>query len=577
LYKCWYLIAVFVLMVSLPAGCASPAPTAAPTKPPVAPAATTAALVVTAGATGPAAAIPVATKPAAAAATVSPTLPPAPAVKRGGTLVSSRTSSVNDYDPQLNGAAAGPSITAAYDPLLTMDVVDFKTGKYDFIPALAESWKIVEPKIIEFKLRKGVKFQDGSDWNAEVAKWNLERVMNHKKSVGKHLVSEIAGVDLVDPSIIRINLKSPLATLFVNLTASAGGTGSNATYMVSKATVDKGGDETLSANPVGTGPFVIEQWLRDDRVTMKRWDGYWQKGADGKSLPYLDRFVERVIMDPSIALVEMKAGTLQLTEQLEAKDYATVKSNPDLVLWEMPWSSTTQFIFGFNQKAAPFQGNLKLAQAAQYALDREGLAKVMTFGQGEPAYYLFWTSALLGYNGNLPNYKFDMAKSKQLLTEAGYPSGVDINMLVQSRQPNSRIAEVVKQMWDTAGIRTTLDVVERLASQAKAKAGNFQVYFWRQSSSPDPDLQSRVVACDAPSNWSSYCNPDLDKCMAEGRGVYENAPRQQIYERCIRLIQDNPYIGAGYFEHDNKVFHKSVKGLKVHWTDTDVREIWLDK
>ncbi len=568
--RSFYVALGLVAVASLLAACTPAAPTAPP--------AATKALAAPAATSAPAATAPVASSssPTAAPKPAAPSATPAPKIKRGGTITGARTSTYQDMDPH-RSLTTGPVTAMLYDTLLDYNLVDEKTGKHEIAAKLAESWKVVDPKTIELKLQKGVKFQDGSDWTADVAKWNLDRIRTDQKSAGKHLVSEINSVDVVDPSTIRLNLKVPWATVFVNLTYSIGGTGSHASSMVSKAAVDAGGDTILSTKPVGSGPMVISEWRRDDRVIMKKWDGYWKKGADGQPLPYLDSYVERFMPDPSVSILEMKAGSIQVVEDTEPKDAAGIKANSDLVYWALPWGVTTHFYFGFNQEVAKFKGNKKLVQAAQYAVDREAMAKVQGFGIGAPAYYLFWTPALVGYNESLPKYNFDLPKAKQLLAEAGYPNGIDVELILSTRQPEGHISEMAKQMWDNAGIRTTVNIMERLAAIARAQSKNFEVYFWRQSASPDPDLQTRVVGCGMPTNWSSYCNQELDKCMLEARSTYDNKERQTIYEKCIRIVYEDPFQGAGFTIPNNKVYNKAVKGLQVHWSELDYREAWLDK
>jgi peptide/nickel transport system substrate-binding protein len=515
--------------------------------------------------------------PAPAATTaVAPTPTVVSKVKRGGALTMARATTEADMDPH-RSLSVGATIGMLYESLMDYRLVDTKTGKHDLAPMLAETWKVSDLKTVEITLRKGIKFHDGSDFNAEAVKWNLDRVRTDSKSSGKAVVSEIESVEVVDASTARIKLKVPWAPVLVNLSASGGGPGGRATLIASKSAVEKGGDTILSEKPAGTGPMVIEQWLRDDRVVMRKWDGHWRKGVDGQPLPYLDTFTVRVIPDPSIQLVELKAGSIQLAEEIDAKDIASIKANPDLVYYEMPWASVTFFTFGFNQYRLPFKDNRKLAQAAQYAVDRENMAKTMGFGMANPAYYLFWIPSLLGYNEQIPKYSFDPSKSKQLLAEAGYPNGVEMNLITSSRGVDPRLAEIAKFMWDSAGIRTTVDILDRLAAIDRAKAKNFDVYFWRSSPNPDIDGQSARIVCEGATNWSNYCNPEIDKCMAEGRSVYGEKERQSIYERCLRILQEDALIGSGYLLPANKVYHKSVKGLNTAWFDVDVREVWLDK
>ncbi len=560
----WVLnLTLVALVTGLVAACAPAAPTAAPpaTKPPAA-AATTAPAPTSVGvSTTPK---PAASPTAAAAA--------APKIKRGGHLIGARAWTYGDFDPQ-RSASSGPVNALIYDRLLEINPSDPKTGKpHELEGMLAESWKVVDPKTVEFKLRKGVKFHDGSDWNAEVAKWNLDRLLFDKKSYNREVYANINSIAIIDPYTIQIKLKEPWGTLLLNLTSLQ-----TSTLFGSKQAVEKGGDDILSTKPVGTGPFVIDQWVRDNKVVLKRFDNYWKMGADGKPLPYIDNYTERFIQDTSITLVELKAGTVHTAEDMEAKDIASIKANPDLVYWELPWVSALYFTYGVNTNAAPFQDNLKLRYALQYALDRDNMAKAMGFGMAKPAYYWAWAPATLGYDEKIVKYPFDLNKAKQSLAEAGYPNGLDISLLVVSRQPEQRIGEMVKQMWDTAGIRTTLDVAERLAANERAKAGNFDVFFFRHRNYPDPEMSLRLATCGVGSNYTGYCNQELQKCIAEAKTKFDNKDREQVYKKCLTIVQEDAAVGGGYFIPQNRVHAKFVKDLKVKWETSDYREVWLDK
>ncbi len=563
----WYLAPVALILSAILSACTPAAPTAAPTKPAAQPA--TAAS--PAGGASPApttvAAATAAPKPAAATAT------PAAKVKRGGSLVQGRNFTYNDLDVHRT-QSSGPITMMIYDKLIDIDPVeDPKTGaKYTLMPILAEDWSVVDPTTVELKLRKGVKFQDGSEFNAEVAKWNLDREFTDKKAISKETFAGVTGVEIKDPSTVRLKLKEPWGPIFLNLTSVMPGNG-----MASKAAVEKGGDEILSTKPVGTGPMVLDSWARDDRVTLKRWDGYWQKGADGQPLPYIDSFTERFISDPSVIQVEMKAGTVMLTENIESKDVASVKANPELVYQELSWVSSLYFTYGLNAEKAPFKDNKPVRYALQHALDREGMVKAMGFGLGKPAYYWAWADTTLGYNPQIPRYEFDIPKAKKLLADGGYPNGVDIELLAISRQPEQRIGEMVKQMWDNAGIRTTINSMERLTSIDRARSGNFQVYFYGHRNYPDPEASFRLVTCGTATNYTGYCNQELMKCMADGRKAFDTKERQGVYEKCLRIIQEDALVGAGYFIPQNRTFAKYVKGVEVRWLDTDLRRVWLDK
>ncbi len=481
-------------------------------------------------------------------------------------------------DPHLSTASEPPGTLMLFNYLVTHTVVDSQTGRSEVKPELAESWETTDPKTLVLKLRKGVKFQDGSDWNAEVAKWNLDRIRTHTKSQGKSRVEAIASVDVVDASTIKINLKEPSAAQLALLTRSSGGVTS---AMISKAAVDKDGDEKFGNSPVGSGPMKFTRWLRDDRLELERWDGYWDMGADGKPLPYIDKFVDRFIQDAAVTQVELKAGTIQMTYNAEGKDIAGIKSNPDLVYEELPWTGPIYFTAGFNGQKGPFFGpdKLKLRQAALTALDRQSMANALGFGIGKPWYFPAWGPGTPGYDASIPKYEFNPDKAKQLLTEAGSPNGIDIALMVISRSEEMRISEVVKSMWDKVGIRTSLETWERLAWIDKSRAGDFHVSFWRGAMTLEPDSLSNSYNCGAAGNWNNWCSKAMESCLVEGRGEYDPAKRNNIYKKCLTIQQEEAYMGSGYTMPGNLVYRKEVKGVEAKWGTPLFYpgRIWLDK
>ncbi|MCL4371168.1 MAG: ABC transporter substrate-binding protein [Chloroflexi bacterium] len=551
-----------VTIIGLLAACAAPAaPTAVPTKP-AAPAAPT---------TAPQAPA----VPTAGTATVAPTSAPAAKVKRGGTIVVSSTSP-STLDPLFTTNSSPLAEAPMYEALLRYDMVDLKTGKHEVRPELAESYKIVDPKTIELKLRRGVKFHDGSDFNVEVAKWNLDRMKNHPKSMSKHLVDVVNTVEIADPYTLLLKLEAPSATQLLNLTRATGGTGSSGSLIVSKAAVEKLGEEAFGSKPSATGPMMFVDWKRDDSITMKKFDGYWGKSADGQPLPYVDGVTTRIIADRAVALIEVKAGTVHIVSEIAGKDIATVKSNPEMVYWEMPWGTNFN-PYAFSQQKTEFAGNLKLRQAAAYALDREAIAKTLGFGAGTANYYPLWNTSFPGYDESLPKYDFNLQKATQLMNEAGYPDGLDFSMSIQASGFNQSLAEMVQSMWSKIKLRVAINSMELLAWRQHMKAGGFDSTIYGMTASPDPDLYSRMWVTDRPSNWPNYSNRELDKCLEEGRSIYDEKQRHEIYKRCQKIIYDDAFIGGTLYTATNIVYRKEVKGVRAQSRVLDVAEAWLDK
>ncbi len=545
-----------VMMVSaLVLGCSPAAPTVAPTKPAAAPAAPTAA---------PAAAPTAASKPA-----VSPTAAPAAKVKRGGTLRTSMAWTYPTFDSHMVSTDNLPGFRALYDAPLRYQM-NAQTKKAEPVPELFESWTFPDPKSAVFKVRKGVKFHDGTELNGAVAAFNIDRMVNHKKSTAKVYFEGVLGAEKVDDSTIKVNMKAPSASLLVMLTGAYGPVG-----IVSQAAVEKLGDDEFGRKPVGSGPFMFDNWVSDDRLTVKKFDGHWRQGEDGKSLPYLDSVIFRYIPDNSVALLEMRAGTLDFSEGIDPKDIATIKADPNLVFVEKTGTGSIYFGGGFNVKNGVFT-NLKLRQAFNHALDRDNMAKALTFGMGSAHPWPYWGEGVLGWEPSSKAYPFDMTKAKQLLTEAGYPNGIDITLSVIGRQPEQRISEIAKQMLDQAGFRTTLDVAERLAFNAKLQGYNFEVGFWRPGLPIDPDRNTRGLYSGAAGNWSGFSDPNVDKCMDEGRQEMDQAKRHTIYKRCLDITQEQAYLFTGYLLKVNYVANKKIKNIKDQYSLPDFREVWID-
>ncbi|MCL5024938.1 MAG: ABC transporter substrate-binding protein [Chloroflexi bacterium] len=556
----WKLIPLAVV-ASLMAACTAVAPSATPAKP----AASTVAPTVAAT-----------TAPKAEAATPKPAAPtptPAPKIKRGGTLRVAEEEHIPHLDPYLSASAHRGVYGLVYNSLVRRNLSDPNTGKFEVQPALAESWQVVDPTTVVFKLRKGVKFHDGSDFDAEVAKWNLDRMAKNPQSVAKDVVESIEQVEVVDKDTIKLHLKAPSASLLVMLTP---GGSAGRSRIVSKAAVEKLGDQEFGRAGIGSGPMRVTKWVPDDRVLMERFDGYWEKGEDGKPLPYIDAVVDRFIPDPTTILAELRVGTIDLTDRIDVKDVTTVKSASNLVYWEIPWGGVGTYL-GINAQQGPFASNLKLRQAAAHAMNRDAMVKTLLYGIGGPLYWP-WAKGDLGYDESSPYYKTDPARAKQLVSEAGYPSGIDARLMIYGPPIRLRNAEMMKQMLDDVGIRTTIDNFERLAwiNKARTREG-WDLLLVAFDIFPDPDGHSRNLTTTGLGNWTGQQNPEMDKCMAAGRSSYDPKQRHEAYKRCSDVIYNDAYFTTLWLLPHNFVFQKNVKGVTMeYYRMWDAKYVWLD-
>ncbi|MCL4499391.1 MAG: ABC transporter substrate-binding protein [Chloroflexi bacterium] len=558
-------LGVVIVILLLAASCTPAVPTAVPTKP-AAPAAPTQPGAPAAATTAPA---------AAPTAAPKPTAPPAPKVKRGGILVRIDVRDATSWDPAFSTNSSEVAEGPALEAPLRYDLVDDKVGKHEIRPWLAESYEVKDPKTVILKFRKGIKYHDGTDLTAETVKWALDRVREHPKSLSKAFHAAVDSVQAVDAQTVQLNLKFPSATTLINLTNAAGGTGSTGTLLTSKAAFEKLGEEAIARKPMGTGPFEMVDWKRDDRTTYKKFNDYWKQGADGQKLPYLDGIEVRIVRDRTVAVIELKSGNGHIMTRLDAKDIASAKSSPDLVFFNMPWASI-RGLAGFNSDKEPFGKSLKLRQAAQYAIDRDSLAKTISMEWGVPGYHFVWIPGFLGYDEKMPKYEFNADKARQLLRETGFADGVSVKMASASG-PDQRVAEVIQAMWDKVGIKSVVDVMEDAAFKSAAQSGLHESVVTNAFPSPDPDAMARSVVCKGSANWASYCNSKVDDCMKEGTAIYDEKQRADHYRKCYQVMYEDAGVFGTVHTPWNVVSRKEVKNLRTNQHLLDMREVWLDK
>jgi peptide/nickel transport system substrate-binding protein len=553
---------ILVVMIAMTA-CAAPAtPTPAPAIP------TTAAAAPVAATQAPA----VATKPAAAS-TQAPSAPattatPAVKVKRGGTLRFIMQNDVPTFDSHQCKGGNTP-LQTVFDMLVYWK--PNKDGIWGPAPGLASSWDI-QGKEVTFKLQKGVKFHDGTDFNAKVAKWNLERAAFDKKSRLRSSLSTVDSVTVIDDYTVKVTLKAPDAS-FMTFLSDAPDT---LAAMLSQAAMEKLGDDQFGLKPVGSGPMQFVEWMSGDRVVVKKFDGFWDKGADGQPLPYLDGIVYRIVVDDSVRYAEIRSGNAEFIAQIHPKDYASVKADANLVYFDAEWKPDTAIVT-FNMESGPFAKSKPLRQAVAYALDRDAIVKTLGFGLGkaEKGQLLPGT---IGYDPSIPYYNFDPTKAKKAVQDSGLPAPVEVHMMVHNRNVDMQAAQMYKQMMDQIGFNSILEVAERTANIAKREAGIFEFTFLQQSHSADPDEQfSLPYSCGSTGNFARYCNKDLDKCLIEGRSVYDPKQRTEIYKRCQQIINDDLPMVWIWSRPTNAVYSKSLKGYAGDWWARDMRAVWLDK
>ena len=370
----------------------------------------------------------------------------APAIKRGGTLVLGKA---KNLDAGMNIAketdcSSGYTFYAAiFEGLFTVD----KDGKP--APFLAESWEFAEDNLsLTIKLREDVSFSNGEKFNAEAAAKCLNYYIldETKHPVKNSDLKLVTGTDVVDEYTIRINTSAPDSNLCLGLASSSG-------YMVAPAAIDSG---DIGANPIGTGPFIVDEYVEGQYVTVKRNPNYYKMGEDGQPLPYLDGIKYIIMTDDTTQITNLKSGEVMGIDRLSsASSTLTAQGMENMNVFM--GTVTNVYTVSVNLTNETMQ-NEKLRQAIMYGIDGQQIIDIAFEGFGAPA--KFWTDPGKWYYNEYNPYSYDPEKAAALLAEAGYPDGIELELKVISREPDNTCAQLVQAQLAEVGINIVINQMD---------------------------------------------------------------------------------------------------------------------
>ncbi len=444
--------------------------------------------------------------------------------KTGGTLKVSQETEIVTLDPAASGLIVEREIYYnMYDSLLAID------SKLQFQPSLATEWKYSDDKTLTFTLRKGVKFQDGTDFDAAAVKFNIERYISDPKSVRKSDLASVDSVEAKDPTTAVFHLKRPDATLLAQLVDRAG-------MMLSPAAIKAAG-ENLAVNPTGagTGPFQFVEWKRDDHLTLKKNPSYWRKDKDGHQLPYLDQVTYRPITDLSATLAALKTGDIDLARAVAGKDVDAVKNDPNLVYKSVPGLGFNGF--EINHSVPPFNDPAK-AKAVAMALDRAQILKNVFFDNGVVSHGPISPSSW-AFDASAKQFdKPDVDKAKTTAT------GFSFTMKTANTQDALQTGQLIQAQLQKAGITVNLAPEDFGKLTTETRQHQFQAALSGWSGRIDPDGNTYAFFHTGGSfNDGLYSNPQVDTLLEQARATTDQAKRKQLYSQAQdTLVGDVAYI-----------------------------------
>jgi peptide/nickel transport system substrate-binding protein len=360
--------------------------------------------------------------------------------KHGGTLkiiVSADTNSL--YPPEQFGPEYNYQCVPCLETLVRMD------EKGGFAPFLAESYEEdTVAKTITLTLRKGVKFHDGTVFDAQACKWNLDQLRG-SQFTGVNFLG-VSSIDVVDDYTVRVSFSNWDSVFLYNLTYC---------QMVSPTAFEQNGIDWARENPVGTGPFKLVTWQRDVQKVYERFDDYWQPGK-----PYLDKIIINIIADPMVQVASFLAGENDMVLGLNPTDAAKLKDNPDVEISQSILKGLTDGLMPDSVSPdSPFS-NLQVRQAVSYAIDRQSIADAVFKGFAQVAYQSNGP-ACYSYNPNIVGYPYNLEKAKALLAEANYSHGFTTTLWCRSEQMFQDLYTAVQSDLAAVGIKVDLQLVSK--------------------------------------------------------------------------------------------------------------------
>jgi peptide/nickel transport system substrate-binding protein len=435
------------------------------------------------------------------------------------------------------------------------------------IPWLATGW-VVAPdyKSITFTLRKGVKFHDGTDFNAAALKYNFEA---QAKSPMPDLKA-ITSVDVVDDYTAKVNLSVYQPHFFSILATGRAG------WIVSPTAAGKMTADEMKIHPVGTGPFKFEEFKRDAFVKFSRFDQYWQPGK-----PYLDGVQYDIIVDPVSAMMAFKSGKEEVHWNPTPKEAADLKAQGYVV--SSAQASIYQWIPDSLNTDSPWS-NLKVRQAGQYAIDTVSMAKAEGFGWADPYWNQVFPKGNPAYDPTIVGYPYNPGKAKQLLAEAGYPNGFKTTLLTTT--PPLGDFEIATQNYlKQVGIQAELKPLPPPAYMAMNQQGWKNGLYRSQSVASlgaDPGYQMAQYLSTPPNYWVSVVRPkSVQDLINSSSSERDPVKRVDLFKQLSKtIIDDHALIISVWGGYLVSAKQKDVMGDTIHalwtmnWTPEDA---WLNK
>jgi len=471
-------------------------------------------------------------------------VPPAVSAQAKDTLTVALVSHAPTLDPHMHFERVGILVNInMFDSLL------HRSPKLQFEPSLATSWKAISDTVWEFKIRKNVRFHNGDVLTPADVKYSFDRVIDQtKKSPQYGNIRAIKEVKVIDAETVHIITDKPFPLLLERLVFFP---------IVNKKHVEAVGDQAFgTTSPVGTGPWKFVEWKRDQLIRLEAFDQHWRGKAPFKNLIF------RAVPETATQVAEVKTGGVDIIREVSADLIPELKSNAQTYISSTPILRV--HYVNLDMRTTPFDKKA-VRQAANYAVDKPTVIQKLMAGLGTQVATVVQPLAF-GFDPEVKPYPFDQRKAKELLSQAGYPNGVDIT-LHSSSVANRPSFEAIYQMLNEVGIRTTPRMWDPGPAwnkflQAEGKATEGAHGTWGNYSVFDADAVLHPLYHNEPGGWIGrwYARVEgLDKLIDEARSTVDQPKRKRLYSQIQQMIREEAPSIFLWTQYDTLGISKKVQ------------------
>lgn len=385
---------------------------------------------------------------------------------------------------------------------------------------LAESWQLKGTRL-EFKLRRNVRFHDGTPFSSADVVASFKRILTDKNSLQSPNLENVKDMETPDAHTVVINLKRLDANVLEDI---------NNRVIMKQAAAEKMGE--LDHRPIGTGPFKFTSWERSGQFVIRRNESYWGQPAK------IDEVVYKAIQEDAARIAALEAGQVDIISNIPPHEVARLKANPKLRV--QPVQGLRPLFLVLSPHYKPLD-NVKLRRAITHAIDRERIIKHILEGNAYPLSGLL-SPQVFGYDAGAKAFAYDPERAKQLLVDAGYPNGFEIDYYSPTgRYPKDKeVALVIVEQLSRVGIKANLKTPEWAIFNTDYKKGKYPMYLTGRGSLTDADaLFQQYFRTGVTPRVLGYSNPKLDEILDLETQTFDSKKREKLLQDAHRIILDD--------------------------------------